>query len=141
MNRTLALVMLAALATGCSQSPGPATTATAPQNCGAENYGRGVGYNAAARDCLWAAFERKQPATFVTTVLTVEGDPIVKTVKMHAPDRIDVILDTRKDKFGPQRVTTWTCRTMTRMAIGPNQEQRQFRLTGCTGGEGAEMLI
>ena len=55
-------------------TPSPATdTRATVRDCGVEQYGRGEGYDATARECLWQAYATGNAATFATVRLTTEG--------------------------------------------------------------------
>ncbi len=135
MKRSLAvLLLLAAVATAGCSAP------TAAKDCGAENQGHGQGYNADVRNCLWLAYLDKQPATFSTTILTTEGDPITTTVTVDARGRVTVVRDTTKDKFGEQKITSYSCQSLERPDIDPGPGRRaDFIARGCSGGENREI--
>lgn len=141
MKAGVLLIGLALMLAGCSQQGGPGGTATLKQ-CGAEDAGHGERFDKAARACLWDAYGNKQAATFTSTVLTIEGDPIVQSIQIDATGRILVTLDTTRDKFGDQKVTTYTCTALEQRNV-PRGDLVEVRLWAgnCTGGEVAELLI
>lgn len=104
------------------------------KQCGGENLRHGDGYDPVARDCIWAAYQGAVPARFVTTVLTEEGDPISFDLYTRADGKVTAVFDTRADKFGEQKVTTYTCSAM-------EKRQKNFHLSGCTGGDVTETDI
>lgn len=114
----------------------------AVQQCGSEAVRHGEGYNAAARECLLAAYERGEPAVFYATHLTTEGDPIYTTIQVGPAGRVEgrlkVIIDTTRDRFGPGEVTVFTCTTLTPQ---PRQGWSLLTLKGCTGGPNAEFTF
>jgi hypothetical protein len=150
-RRILALVPLLAIA--CSPSPAPTTadegaigstspsasrtTPDAPSpeipanpSCGKEVDVHGQGYDAAARECLWKAYQSSQPAELVLTVHTIEGDPITTALLVRSPTAIDVVRES-KDRFGSPGVTRFNCTSMQR-----KQDDRGhtiFSLTRCSG--------
>ncbi|MDF2631388.1 MAG: hypothetical protein K0R39_5219, partial [Symbiobacteriaceae bacterium] len=74
------------------------------------------------------------PARFVTSHPTIEGDPITWTVRVTAKDRVEVDVDTTKDKFGEQKVTHYVCTSLANF-IAPNARHYQvLEVKGCTGG-------
>lgn len=104
------------------------------KQCGAEDFRHGDGYDQGARDCIWEAYRSAVPARFVTTVLTVEGDPISFELYTRSDGKVVGVLDTRADKFGAQRVTTYTCAGMEKRTA----RREYFHLSGCTGADAAE---
>jgi hypothetical protein len=147
------LVLAPLLAIACSPSPAPTTAdegairstsptagrttpeATSPEipanpSCGKEVDVHGQGYDAAARECLWKAYQSSQPAELVITVHTIEGDPITTALRVRSPSAIDVVRDS-KDRFGSPGVTRSTCTSMQRKQ--DDRGRTIFSLAGCSG--------
>lgn len=82
-------------------------------DCGREQYGHGEGYDERARTCLWDEHRRGSRVRFVTTVLTIEGDPVTYGVT-SGPDGLGVEVDSR-DKFGFQGTATVRCTELRRL--------------------------
>lgn len=152
--RTLALALAPLLALACSTAPAPTTAdegaigSTAPPagsptsaagsseipanpSCGKEVNVHGQGYDAAARECLWNAYQANKPAELVLTVHTIEGDPITFALSVRSSSVIDVVRDS-KDRFGSPGVTRFTCTSMQRKQT--DQGRTFFVLAGCNNG-------
>lgn len=103
-------------------------------NCGEEQQGHGTGYDRAARECLWQAYQAGGGAVFTTTRPTVEGDPIVWHINLISADVIEVTIDNTADKFAAaedRKVTTVTCSAMAITDDGQNDFA--FEFSGCEG--------
>ena len=123
--------------------PGPADTppldpVTGLRQCGVERNVHGQGRDAAARDCLWRSYTAGQTARFTTTATTVEGDPITYEVRVLAPDRIEVTIDSA-DTFGARGRFRHTCTTMAREQ-SPSSDIAGFRLGNCDGAPGQAFI-
>lgn len=74
-GKGLALAILISLS-ACGERITPSPAIDSPgtaKDCGVEQYGRGEGYDATARECLWQAYTSGNTATFATVRLTTEG--------------------------------------------------------------------
>jgi hypothetical protein len=101
-------------------------------NCGEEQQGHGTGYDRAARECLWQAYQAGGGAVFTTTRPTIEGDPIVWHINVVSSDIIEVTIDNTADQFAAaddRKVATVTCTAMAITDDGRND--LAFELTGC----------
>jgi hypothetical protein len=144
----LCLAAGALLLAGCASKLIPTTQTPLPafkpipvqvQQCGAEAQRQGDGYDSKMRDCLWQAVQDGKPATFTTTILTVEGDPISYAVQAQAPShgpgpRFSVLKDS-KDHFGKQGQFTYACTAMERLPYQQDSSRYAFHLTGCAGSD------
>jgi len=65
--------------------------------------------NQDGRRCLLDAFERGTPATFVSRLTTVEGDPIVRTYVVLGPGDVRIAHDARRDRFGSGKIELLRC--------------------------------
>ncbi|HSN97162.1 MAG TPA: hypothetical protein VLS89_02655 [Candidatus Nanopelagicales bacterium] len=130
-----AVFVAASLALACS-SPPPPLRRSPPKlelkPCGTEELRHGEGYNAAARECLWQAYQDRQPAEFTTTLYTIEGDPISYRVQL-TPKAYIVTVDS-KDRYGTQGVMTHKCETFERIRQDERPDRFGFALSRCTGG-------
>jgi hypothetical protein len=88
------------------------------------------GYDAAARKCLWDAYEAGKPAGLALTRHTIEGDPITFTLHVNSKDSIDVIED-NQDRFGARGVRRSTCKALARSREVDGRSG--FIVSGCTG--------
>jgi len=125
----LAIASLSLLTLACTPSPPPpANAGEALPSCGRERNVHGEGYDAAARDCLWKAYQTTSPAELVITHYTVEGDPITFTIRMRAPSNIEVTEDS-KDNWGWKGIRTTTCTSLEKIEHDPGRYK--FKLGGC----------
>jgi hypothetical protein len=69
----------------------------------------GANLNVAARQCLLDAFLAGQPATFETTMTTIEGDPIARRYLVIGPDQVQIEHDARQDRYGSGKVELLSC--------------------------------
>lgn len=134
----IAITFVALLLAGCSSGgsdpapggepePGAAqrALAEAPQalraidtgaDCGAEVPNFGEGIDRGARRCLADALDEGRPASMVSTLSTVEGDPVPNV--FIAGDGLRVITDFTADRFGSQRWTLSSCPDLVRERLG-----------------------
>ena len=70
------------------------------ESCGEEAYGRGEGVDVAARQCLLAAFEAGRGAELITTMTSVEGDPITRYIRVHENGTVEIFHDASQDQYG-----------------------------------------
>lgn len=59
-----------------------------------------------AADCFADAVEASRPAVFHIVAFTVEGDPILETVRVDQDAAIEVTTDSTHDQFGSGEVAT-----------------------------------
>jgi hypothetical protein len=97
------LVGLFAIAvTGC----GASDSRTAVPSCGTEENNP----NAEGRHCLLQAFEAGTPASFVSQLTSIEGDPITRTYLVDGSGSVLIAHDARQDKFGSGTIEYLRCR-------------------------------
>lgn len=107
---TAALVACGAPAERPAAVPGTAASGTAAvADCGTFTLDQGEEMPDAAARCLVDAAAAHRPARLHVTSPTVEGDPIPTTYVARADGRVDLITDTRLDKFGARGITLSTC--------------------------------
>ncbi|HYF79491.1 MAG TPA: hypothetical protein VD973_20490 [Symbiobacteriaceae bacterium] len=145
MRRWMGVLALAFLLGGCAAGktteqgklidPPPAVA------CGTEERRHMTGINEDARKCMLTNFASGTPAQFVTSILTEEGDPIFYTVRVMAKDRVEVDVDTTKDKFGEQKVTHYVCKTLANRILPNERHYQVLEATGCKGGPNAEITF
>ncbi len=73
-------------------------------SCGEEALLNDDGPDLNARRCLWSAYERGQPAEFITTRTTTEGDPITFIYRVLAGGTVEVFIDSTHDRWSAM---TW----------------------------------
>ena len=118
----LALLALAACDGSTAPPPSAAagsSSAAAVTDCGTFELGQGDGMPEAATRCLVEAVRDGSPARLQVTRPTTEGDPIPVTYTAGADGRVEVLTDSRQDKFGPQTITRQFC-------TGPTAPQLTF---------------
>ena len=49
------------------------------------------------------------PATFVIRATTIEGDPFTSSYVVRGPGVVDIITDSRADRFGASGIVTQRC--------------------------------
>jgi hypothetical protein len=116
MKRLAAIVAIMALVSGCGSSPASSNPTPSPPvpkvvsgrpalpSCGTEHATTQTGpWNEKARRCFWDAYQKAQPAEFVTTRLTTEGDPVTTIYRVLGPGRVEVFVDGTQDKFSATR--------------------------------------
>ncbi|HEY6607588.1 MAG TPA: hypothetical protein VI277_00175 [Candidatus Limnocylindria bacterium] len=103
MSRWLA-VLVPAFVAGCGlmlEPPPEWVTNRLPlESCGIEDYGHGEGVNVEGRTCLLEAFEEGRGAELITTQSSVEGDPIVRYIRVHENATVEIFYDATRDRFG-----------------------------------------
>jgi len=132
--RRLALVASFALAlAGCDLLP--TAVDTFPEPCPDENFGQGEGYDRAARDCLWKAFSEGKAASFKTTKITAQRDPIVTRVVVRPGGRVEVFYDSSLDTFSNERGKYELTCTKFQRSVDPGTERVRFLVDNCRGGD------
>lgn len=64
------------------------------------------------RRCILAAYEQHIRARSEHVTPTMEGDPIMYSIRLSRRDEFEVTIDTTKDRFGSGRVSHEQCRGM-----------------------------
>ncbi|MEV6630715.1 DUF4362 domain-containing protein [Actinoplanes sp. NPDC051470] len=132
MRRVLILAVPLALA-ACAPDDMPRTEQPVPVtslvvSCGTFDLKLTDPLPATAARCLTESVAEGRPARLQISSNTDEGDPIITTYSSGPDGRVEVVTDTRQDKFGPRRVTVETC-------TGITAKERSFDVTGCTEPE------
>ena len=103
MHRAAGLVAMLLLV-GCGFLPGPVPEWVANrqplESCGTEDFGHGEGADVTARTCLLEAFEDGHGAELITSQTSIEGDPIVRYIRVHENGVVEVFQDATRDRFG-----------------------------------------
>lgn len=105
--RTVLLLIAAALLAACGV--GNPSASPFGIDCGSEDQQMGTGFNQEGRRCLLAAFEAGTPATFVSRLTTIEGDPITRTYAVFGPGDVRIAHDARQDPLGSGRIEQLRC--------------------------------
>jgi hypothetical protein len=89
-----------------SSGPSPAGTPIAVADrsvlpaCGTETWTSPTGpMNLGARACFINAYRTGQPAEFISTSLTSEGDPITSIYRVLGGGRVEIFIDSSQDRF------------------------------------------
>jgi hypothetical protein len=131
-----------AVLTPLAVATAPVTTTTpAVIDCGVEERALGRDRDLASRDCLMGAYTGGRPATWISRLPTVEGDPIVVRVSVLGPAAIEVRVDNTADRFaapGDRGVVVHRC---TALAVDPVTQPPTFLLSGCTDRAGGEIRL
>lgn len=77
-------------------------------SCGEERVRGGADANVAGRRCLWSAYQERRPAEFVSTLWSIEGDPITWIYRILPGGAVEVFIDSTQD--------TWSAKTWIRLA-------------------------
>lgn len=132
-KRLLGVVLILSALAGCSGEARSdegltvpaATRSPAITDCGTFNLSHGEGLPDSAVQCLLEAVGARRPARLIETRPTVEGDPIPVTYVAHADGRVEVITDSRQDRFGNQMIER-------RMCVGPSSDQGRLSFAQCS---------
>jgi hypothetical protein len=111
--RRVATMMIGALLVACGLVAGPdpdwITNRLPLTSCGVEELGLEGAYDADARACLLAAHESGGGAELVTTVTSIEGDPITRYLRVHENGVIELFVDATRDRFGSGEWERFRC--------------------------------
>jgi hypothetical protein len=107
------LVALAVVVAGCDlvaglvPSPAPTPVATPREvtervplpPCGTESLRPNAPFNVEGRTCFWEAYLAGEPAEFISTQPTTEGDPITTYYRVLGPGAVEVFEDSTQDAW------------------------------------------
>ena len=96
-------------------APTPTLPTSAATFCGEEVAGHDGPLNVAARECFWAAYQQRRPAEFRTTRPTIEGDPVTWVYRIREDGVVELIVDSRQDKFSNRGIAFLECRELVRL--------------------------
>ena len=134
----LILASCAAMPAAPGSVPPTATVASTEIACGVEDFGFGSGYDAAARECLWQAYQRRSAATFTTTHRTHEGAPLIYRASV-AGSVVEVVFESRTGDANAG-VFSYRCSGLERRTVNDVTSRTTFAATGCSG-RGPEVLF
>ena len=85
----------------CSLLPPPDWVANRQPlpSCGQEVVEQGATFDVAARECVLDAFAEGRAAELISTQRSVEGDPIISYIRVHANGTVEIFVDSRADGF------------------------------------------
>ena len=130
--RSLALgLVLGLVLAGCDLLP--TAVDTFPEPCPDENLGQGDGYDRAARDCLWKAYSEGKAASFKTTKITPQRDPIVTRVVVRPGGRIEILYDNSLDTFSNEKGKFELTCTKFQRSVDPGTDRVRFLADNCRG--------
>jgi hypothetical protein len=99
-----AALLAAAVVTGCgllpSAPPDWVVNRQPLESCGTEDFGHGEGADVTGRTCLLEAFGEGRGAELITSQTSVEGDPIVRYIRVHENGVVEIFHDATRDRFG-----------------------------------------
>lgn len=133
MRRALALGLLSLALAACELLPGAVDRF--PEPCPDESFGTGDGYDASARDCLWLAFSEGRAASFKTTKVTAQRDPIVTRIVVRPGGRVEVFYDNSLDTFTTTKGKYELTCTKLQRSVDPVTQRVRFLADSCRGGE------
>jgi hypothetical protein len=96
-------------ATALAGPTSPTVGVASARDCGTFVLGQREELPTSALRCFLDAVSAGQPVVLNETRPTVEGDPIPVTFSADARGRVEVITDSRKDRFGSGTVDRITC--------------------------------
>ena len=105
-------LIVAAMVSGCGMwsatgaDAGHYAPPVSGRDCGVET---GESMNEGGRRCLLTAFQAGVPATFVIRATTIEGDPFTRSYVVRGLGVVDIITDSRADRFGASGIVTQRC--------------------------------
>ena len=126
-QRGLALAIVLLAVAGCAspatpRPPTPSSPSFAPPavanrtvlpSCGVERATTQQGpWNEAARECFWDAYRAQRPTEFVSTRLTIEGDPITSIYGVVAGGRVQIFIDSTQDRYSDRGWQRLDCSTL-----------------------------
>lgn len=126
------VVLIAALAiAGCGFLPtadgtfgnAPAVVrdrATLPA-CGTESVQIAHGVNLDGRRCFWNAYQSHQPAEFISTQTTIEGDPVTSVYRVLPDGAVEVFVDSTQDTWSTRTWLHLACRELSLIDDAPGQ--------------------
>jgi hypothetical protein len=81
----------------------------------------GKGFNVEGRRCLWAAYLGHSPAEFISTQSTIEGDPITTLYRVQPDGRLEIFIDSTKDRWSAMTWLRLECLTLALASDAPGQ--------------------
>jgi hypothetical protein len=108
--------------------------------CGVETASGREGFNVDGRRCLWAAYEEHRAAEFISTQVTVEGDPITWIYRVGHGGDVEVFLDSTRDRWSARTWLRLTCPGLALIEGAPGQPAFTAGLNQA-GGDCAETTL
>ena len=97
-------------------------------SCGSETVVHGPGKNIAARECFWDAYLNQRPAEFISTLTTIEGDPVTWVYRTAGGGGVEIFIDSTEDTWG---FDGWTRMLCDRLSLDPNSPTIEFAWNDC----------
>jgi len=105
------------------------------RDCGEEAFDiTGRASDPTVRECLWDSYRAVDRARSRHIRPTIEGDPIAWAVHLRGLDRVELVIDSREDRYGPRDVRTIHCTGLTRDGETASVGGIRLTLVGCEGG-------
>jgi hypothetical protein len=111
----LAIVLVAGCGLLPSDPPDWVTDRPGLPACGVEEAGHGE-FDIAKRTCLLDAFEAGRGAELISTLVTIEGDPITQYIRVHPDATVEIFVDATRDAFGSGTWERLICRRLSSVA-------------------------
>lgn len=93
-----------AVDTSLSNAPAAVRERPALPACGSETVRAAADANIDGRNCLWSSYLGRQPAEFISSQWTIEGDPITFVYRILPDGAIEVFIDSTHDAWSAK---TW----------------------------------
>ena len=104
-----------------SNAPAAVRERPAMPSCGSETVHGPSDANIDGRQCLWDSYLGKQPAEFITTQWTVEGDPITSVYRILPDGAIEVFIDSTHDAWSSKSWLHLACQELALIDGAPGQ--------------------
>jgi hypothetical protein len=105
------------------------------RDCGEEAFDiTGRASDPAVRECLWESYRAVDRARSRHVRPTIEGDPITWTVHVRGLDQVELVIDSREDRFSRRDIRTIHCTGMARDRETESVGGIRLTLVGCQGG-------
>lgn len=72
--------------------------------CGEETARQNQGFDIEGRRCMWGAYQQRQPAEFISTQWSIEGDPLTWIYRVLPSGAVEVFIDSTQDQWSAR---TW----------------------------------
>lgn len=109
--------------------------------CGEETARLNDGFNIEGRRCLWAAYQQRQPAEFITTRWSIEGDPLTWIYRVLPNGAVEVFIDSTQDRWSARTWLHLACPGLSLIEGDPAQPAFGPGLKAQAGGDCRERTL